>query len=331
MSDREFQRPSRDVEEGKREPVSEGESESTSYATPTTGEQALGEKTGPPAFVNDAPDGGTAAWLCVLGAWCTSFCSFGWLNSMGAFQEYYQTGPLSSYSASTVAWIPSLQIFFIFAMGPIVGKFYDSHGPRPLLLLGSFLHVFGIMMASISTRYYQFLLSQGVCSAIGVAFIFQPPIACIAGWFNKNRGAAYGILSTGSSIGGIIFPIMITRLIRTTGYGWSMRAGAFMILGLLVIANLTVTSRHPPRPKMMTKALMVKPLKEPGFVILLVGLFLLTFGIFVPIDYIQIQAIEQGGMNPDLAQYMIAILNAGRYVSNSPLSSIHVRLRETSN
>lgn len=35
-----------------------------------------------PEFVNDAPDGGTAAWLCVLGAWCTAFCSFGWLNSM---------------------------------------------------------------------------------------------------------------------------------------------------------------------------------------------------------------------------------------------------------
>lgn len=31
---------------------------------------------------NDAPDGGAAAWLVVLGAWCTSFCSFGWLNSM---------------------------------------------------------------------------------------------------------------------------------------------------------------------------------------------------------------------------------------------------------
>jgi hypothetical protein len=25
----------------------------------------------------EAPDGGTAAWLVVLGAWCTSFCSFG--------------------------------------------------------------------------------------------------------------------------------------------------------------------------------------------------------------------------------------------------------------
>jgi len=29
-----------------------------------------------------APDGGVLAWSVVLGAWCTSFCSFGWLNSM---------------------------------------------------------------------------------------------------------------------------------------------------------------------------------------------------------------------------------------------------------
>lgn len=35
--------------------------------------------TGPPG--SDAPDGGIVAWLVVLGAWCTSFCSFGWLNS----------------------------------------------------------------------------------------------------------------------------------------------------------------------------------------------------------------------------------------------------------
>ena len=27
-------------------------------------------------------DGGTAAWLVVLGAWCVSFCSYGWINSM---------------------------------------------------------------------------------------------------------------------------------------------------------------------------------------------------------------------------------------------------------
>jgi len=195
--------------------------------------------------------------------------------------------------------------------GPIVGKAYDTYGPRPLLLVGTFLHVFGLMMASISTTYYQFLLSQGVCSAIGVACIFQPGLNTMVGWFNKKRGMAYGILSTGSSLGGIIFPIMITRLIRQVGYGWAMRAGAFMILGMLIIANLTITSRHPPRPTALSKEQMAKPFHERGFIILLVGLFILTFGIFIPINYLQVQGLE-AGMNPDLAQYLIAILNAGR-------------------
>jgi hypothetical protein len=36
----------------------------------------------PPAYTKDAPDGGMVAWLVVLGAWCTSLCSFGWINSM---------------------------------------------------------------------------------------------------------------------------------------------------------------------------------------------------------------------------------------------------------
>lgn len=76
-------------------------------------EQAKGK----PAFPgSDAPDGGLLAWLVVLGAWCTSFCSFGWLNSIGIFQAYYQTELLSNYSASTISWIPSLQIFFMMGM-----------------------------------------------------------------------------------------------------------------------------------------------------------------------------------------------------------------------
>ncbi|KAH8906661.1 MFS general substrate transporter [Coniochaeta sp. PMI_546] len=299
----------RDIEEANKNHVpSDSEETAVSFTAPA-GKEVEAAAGGPPQWINDAPDGGTWAWLCVLGAWCTSFCSFGWLNSIGAFQEYYQTGPLRDYSASTIAWIPSLQIFFMMAMGPIVGKTYDNYGPRPLLIIGTFLHVFGLMMASISNTYYQFLLSQGVCSAIGVSCIFQPGISTIVSWFHHKRGAAFGILSTGSSIGGIIFPIMITRLIKQVGYGWAMRSGAFMILGLLIIANLTVTCRHKPRPTALSKEQMSKPFRERGFLILLAGLFVLNFGIFIPIDYLQIQGLE-AGMRPQLAQYLIAILNA---------------------
>ena len=40
------------------------------------------EEEGPTSANDDIPDGGTAAWLAVLGAWCVSFCSYGWINSM---------------------------------------------------------------------------------------------------------------------------------------------------------------------------------------------------------------------------------------------------------
>lgn len=60
------------------------------------------------------------------------------------------------------------------SQGPFVGALYDNYGPRWLLIGGSFLHVFGIMMTSLGSDYYQILLAQGVCSGLGVSAIFQP-------------------------------------------------------------------------------------------------------------------------------------------------------------
>jgi hypothetical protein len=58
--------------------------------------------------------------------------------------------------------------------GPVAGKLVDNYGPRWPILAGSFLHIFGLMMTSISKEYYQFFLAQAVCSAIGCSFLFYP-------------------------------------------------------------------------------------------------------------------------------------------------------------
>ncbi|KAF3766364.1 hypothetical protein M406DRAFT_38721 [Cryphonectria parasitica EP155] len=259
------------------------------------------------------PDGGATAWLCVLGVWCTSFCSFGWLNctlAVGVFQDYYQSELLNQYSASTVAWIPSLQIFFMMGLGPFVGIIYDHYGPRLLLIVGTVLHVLGIMMTSLATEYYQILLAQGVCSAIGASCIFQPSVTCAAGWFNKKRGAAFGIMFTGSSIGGVIFPILVARLISEIGFPWAMRTCGFLILFLLIIANLTVRGFYPPSPHPVSATQLAKPLKEVDFLLITAGFFFFSYGFFVPIDYLPVQAIA-AGMSTDLAAYLLSILNAG--------------------
>lgn len=68
-------------------------------------------KPAPNAWMNPEsfPEGGTKAWLTVAGASACLFVSFGWVNCVGVFQDYYQTHQLKTYSPSNIAWIPALQ------------------------------------------------------------------------------------------------------------------------------------------------------------------------------------------------------------------------------
>lgn len=67
----------------------------------------------------------------------------------------------------------------MFATGIFAGKVFDDFGPRYLLVAGTFLHVFGLMMTSISKTYYQILLSQAVCSGIGASLVFSPAFTSV--------------------------------------------------------------------------------------------------------------------------------------------------------
>lgn len=58
---------------------------------------------------------------------------------------------------------------------------------------------------------------------------------------------------------------MVNRLIVERGFPWAMRAAAFLILGLLIYANLTVKSRLPPTPKAWAIRDFLNPFKELPF------------------------------------------------------------------
>ena len=90
------------------------------------------------------------------------------------------------------------------------GIVYDRWGPVPLLVGGTFLHVFGLMMASLSTKYYQILLSQSICSALGASALFTAATSPVGSWFLKRRALAFGIVASGSSLGGVILPLVFS-------------------------------------------------------------------------------------------------------------------------
>ena len=86
----------------------------------------------------------------------------------------------------------------------------------------------------------------------------------ISHWFFKRRGLAMGIVTSGSSVGGIIWPIAIDRLIAKVahylssfasrspifiqvGFGWALRICGFISLAMSIGAAIMVRGRLPPR------------------------------------------------------------------------------------
>lgn len=91
-----------------------------------------------------------------------------------------------------------------------------------------------------------------------------------------------------------------------------MRIAAFLILFMLIIANLTITSRMPPNPKPLDVMEFIRPLKEIPFDLVCFGAFLFFLGMFLPINYVILEATHYG-MSEGLAQYLVPILNAASF------------------
>jgi MFS family permease len=196
----------------------------------------------------------------------------------------------------------------MFFCGPLTGILGDIYGPRLPLLLGSFLHVFGLMMTSISHEYYQFFLAQSVVSATGCSFLFFPTLAAVGQYFSSHRALALGIVVSGSSIGGVILPIMVERLIPRIGFGWAMRSVAFLLLALLAIGNLFVKARLPPPKRHFKLIEFITPLTEVPFALLTASSFFIYLGGFLPFTFVILQARNEG-MSAALAGYLVSILN----------------------
>ncbi|KAI1742637.1 major facilitator superfamily domain-containing protein [Xylaria scruposa] len=259
------------------------------------------------------PDGGLSAWLVVLGAWACFFSSFGFVGSTGVFQDYYEANFLHSYTPSNISWILSIQAFFISALAPFAGIFFDRHGPRLLVGFGSALIVLGLFTLSVSTQYYQIFLSQSVSCGIGMGMIFHGSVNSVSTWFQKRRGLALGIASSGSGLGGVVLPILFHRLVDQIGFPWTVRAMGFLILGIQIIAILTVRSRleHKPKPFIFTN--ISKSFKDRVFVLNSAACSIGMLGTLIPSNYLQVSA-QAANVPQHIGTYLLPIINASSII-----------------
>ena len=224
-------------------------------------------------------------------------------------------------------------------IGVVTGPIFDRGYLRTLLLVGSFLTVFGLMMTSIATSYYQVLLAQGFCVGLGSGCLFVPSLAVVATYFTTKRAFATGISVAGSSVGmcmrcclclrrselisasfvgGVILPITFRKLLPAIGFGWATRVLGFISLALLVVAILVLRTRV--TPQQSRSLLRLSAFKSSPYTLHSLGIFVGFSGLYFPLFYVQSYALAQTPIQGDYAFYLLAIMNGssalGRIVPN---------------
>ncbi|KAH7106662.1 MFS general substrate transporter [Auriculariales sp. MPI-PUGE-AT-0066] len=261
-------------------------------------------------------DGGSRAWFTVFGAWLSTFAVFGLPATYGVFETYYVTTYLPERSSSEVAWIGSVQICLMFVMGLVVGRAFDRGHFHALMISGSLLYVFGLFMLSLSSKYYQIFLSQGVACGLGLGLCFLPTAAVLAQHFKRKRALAVGIAYTGSSVGGIVFTIVLNKLFSHS-FGLAVRVTAAIVGAALLVANLVMRTGARSIPRKSPNPM--RFFLDRDYSLGLTALCLQSLAIYFPVFYIQLDA-ERHGVDKNLASYTLTIYNAasvpGRILPN---------------
>lgn len=120
-----------------------------------------------------------------------------------------------------------------------------------------------------------------------------------------------GIAVAGSSLGGVIFPIALSKMLynHKLGFGWSVRVCGFLMLAILGLSCTAIRARLPPRKGQF---FLLSAFKEFRFLSLVGAMFLIMMGIWAPFFYLPSFAVAHG-MNQLLASYLIAIINAASF------------------
>jgi MFS family permease len=167
------------------------------------------------------------------------------------------------------------------------------------------------MMTSLCSEFYQFLLAQGILGGISMGMTMAPAMAATGQYFNKNRGAAMGLAVAGSSLGGVVWPIALGKMLYNPNlsFGWSVRISGFIMLALIGPACTAIKARLPPRKGTF---FLPEAFKNPQFLGVVGSTALMLLGLFLPFFYLPSFAVANG-MSTDLASYIIAILNAASF------------------
>lgn len=198
------------------------------------------------------PDGkvdSPQAWRIAIASSAVVAVSFGTVYTFGAFFDAMADEFDSGRGATSIVF--GITAFLFFGTGAASGFLADRFGARPLVWVGGALFSGGLFLTSQVESLWQGYLTYGLGAGLGGGLFVAPVFAMVAGWFDRHRGIAQGIVATGSGVGTLVLLPLAERLIEDTGW-----RDTYVVLAVVAAVTFLVGGAFLARPP-------VEPIEVP--------------------------------------------------------------------
>jgi len=147
---------------------------------------------------------------------------------------------------SVVALAASLVWFGTGLGGIVMGRVADRVGMRPVAVFGAVMTSLGLAVSAIGQTWALVLGSAVLIGLLGNSAHFPPLVTYVSRWFDRRRGTAVALISSGQYIAGMVWPAAFER--GMAGFGWQATMLGFAVVVAAAIVPLALLLRPPPQP-----------------------------------------------------------------------------------
>jgi MFS family permease len=183
-----------------------------------------------------------ASWIVASLSLVMLGLSFGgpWITAVGLKEIASDTGGARQVPSLAV----SLALFGVGVGGLLMGRLANSYGVRLTVIIGSVMIAIGLFISSLG-QPWQLYIGHGLfMGLLGNAGLNAPLFIYVSRWFDRRRGSALALISSGGYLAGFIWPTVFERAIAN--FGWQSTMVGFAVLQLVVIVPLALIFLRPP-------------------------------------------------------------------------------------
>ena len=184
-----------------------------------------------------------ASWIVASAALCTLMMAFGsaWITPVALKDIAAEVDGTRSIPAlaSSLAWLGSG------AGGILMGRIADRVGTRWTVICGALMIGAGLALSTFNPPWPLWIGHGFFIGLIGLGGINAPMYVYISRWFDRRRGSALALISSGSYLAGALWPPLFERAIAA--FGWRQTMLWYALAEIVVIVPLAALYfRRPP-------------------------------------------------------------------------------------